>query len=173
VSDDLKDLTPPPPSGTEPIPQPVQAQQGLPFPMAMGSMMSLQVSNPEAEIIKKVTPEHLSRAIETTHEQKMRRFGLQEMELTHEREEAVRELTRDERDRADLKQSDGRLERMFYVVFGAVGVMAILLVWKDKTDDALKLVGASVAILLALVGGMGLATARQNRGRPKPKREDA
>jgi hypothetical protein len=171
---DPSNLTPPPPSGATPAAQPtVPAQQGLPFPMAMGSMMSLQVSNPEAEIIKKVTPEHITRAIETTHEQNMRRLGIHEIEIKHESDEAVREHSRDERDRDDLKRSDARLERMFYVVFGSVGAMAIVLVVKDKTDEALKLVAASVAILLALVGGMGLAIARQNRKRSKPPaRED-
>jgi hypothetical protein len=155
-----------------PASQPVAAQQEM-LPGFSGGgrqpsmMMGLQVTNPEAEIIKKVTPEHIARAIETTHEIELRRLDLNEKELQDQCTEAERRHARDDRDRTDLKQGDDRLERMFYVVFGAVVLMAAGLFFRDKEELALKLVGAFIAVLITLVGGMGLETARQARKRKR------
>jgi hypothetical protein len=117
------------------------------------------------EVIKKVTPEHISLELANNHARAMRTLDLQEKQIDAERGEREREHARDQRDRDDTKQSDGRLERMFYVVLVALSAFLGLLVLKDKAELALKAVATLVGVAVTLAGGVGVERLRQDRAK--------
>jgi hypothetical protein len=171
-------LTPSPSEVTKtPGPPPPVVQQPLsPFGGGFPSQtLAVSVTNAEMEVLRKVTPEHISQEMQLRHERDMRRIGLQEKDIEVEREQAKDDLTRDQRDREDLKRTDGRLERMFYVVLGSVVVICTTLIATGHPDIAVKVIGAFVAVLVALLGGVGvesLRRARKSRSTRRRARDD-
>lgn len=146
-------------------------QPGLPFPGVLG--LQLSTSNAEMEVVKRVTPEHISLELRNGHARALRQLELQEKAIDDERSEREREHERDQRDREEQRSADGRLERMFYVVFGSVLFIAALLILKGKEDLALKVVAGFAALLVSLAGGVGFERLRQERAKRRERRLSA
>lgn len=140
---------------------PTPAQQ-LPLPgLAVG--FSMTNTSAEAEILKKLTPEHISLELSQSHTRMLRALDIQEKALGDERQERELEHQRDQRDRDEQKGSDSRLERMFYLIFVVLALISGALILKDKEDLAVKLVIGFVGLLVSVAGGIGVERLRQER----------
>lgn len=155
-------------------PVPAQTIPGgpqLPLPMPGNALFGVSITNAQVEALKRVTPEHITADIAHRHQQALRRLDLEEKAIADDEAERIRAHERDQRDRHDNAASDGRLERMFYVVLVFVALVSIALAWKGGVDTALKFVAGFVAVLVTLAGGVGVEKIRRERSDRALKRE--
>jgi hypothetical protein len=152
---------------------PLQAIQPAQLPLP-GVAFGISMTNADAEmeIVRRITPEHISQEIANSHTRTMRQLDLQERSIENEVRECEREHERDQRDRNEQEASDRRIERVFYVIVASAAVLAIALVFKDKAELAVKIGGTLGAAVVALLGGMGVERLRQDRLSRRKKRKD-
>lgn len=173
--------TPPDDALIKPEQDPIADERQLSFPFSDGSaghpgtLVGIRFpapSNAEMEVVRRVTPEHISLELSNSHARALRHFDIHEKAIENERRERDREHERDRRDRDERRLGDNRLERMFYVVFATVAGISVLLVLKDKTDLALKFVGGFAALFVTLAGGVGVERLRQDRANRRARKPD-